>query len=162
MKRYFYLGFIAVLAVCSGCVSTYLSPISTCQPLSTYKTIVITPIDGGSAKVEESKYIHLPNYIAKEATERLKEQVEFNYLFPKVIKSEVCEDQAIKIEGKILSLKHYRKNFHVAIRGRIVDCQNNKPLYIFEHDEEDSDSTKLPGQIADKLFEGIKARLTCE
>ncbi len=162
MKKNISVCILALLFLGSGCVNRYLNPITTCQPLSAYKTIVVMPIDGNSAQVEESKYFHLPQYIARTTTEKLKEQIEFYYLFPKVIQSSACVDQAIKIEGKISYVDHSKGIFHVGIRGRIIDCQNNKPLYIFEHDEEDSESVKLPGQIADKLFEGIKAKLTCE
>lgn len=152
---------LTMLVFGSGCAGRYLSPISNCQPLSAYKTIVITPIDGDSALVEESKYKHLPHDIAQALTERLKDQIEFYYLFPKVVQSSECVDQAIKLEGRIYTLDHNKRSFHLGIRGRIIDCQSNKPLYIFDHDEEDTESGKLPGQIADKLFEGIKGRLTC-
>jgi hypothetical protein len=161
MKKSILICLCSVLLLGNGCAGRYLQPISTCQPLAAYKTIVITPFDGASAQIEELKYVHLPPYIAKGATERLKDQVEFYYLFPKVIQSPHCSDQAVRIEGKVIGLDHAKRSFHVRVRGRIVDCRSNQPLYLFEFEEEDSDSTKLPGQIADTLFEAIKARLTC-
>ena len=162
MKKNISIFSLTILLLCGGCVSGYLSPISTCQPLSAYKTIVVAPIDGDKALVEESKYRHLPHDIALAATEKLKEGIEFNSLFPKVIQSSVCVDNAVKIDGKIYSLVHHKRSFHLGVRGGIIDCRNNKPLYIFDHDEEDSESVKLPIQIADKIVEGIRARLTCE
>jgi hypothetical protein len=162
MKKNSIICVFAVLLLCSGCAPKYLTPLTKCQPLSTYHTIVLTPFDADSARVEESKYIRLPHSIARTATERLKDQLEFYYLFPKVIQSSACMDQAVKIEGKIIYLYHTMGYFHVGVRGRLIDCQTNKPLYIFEHEEEDSNSVKLPVQFADNLFEGIKDRLTCE
>ena len=162
MKKNILIGISTISLLCCSSTNQYLRPLSTCQPLSAYKTIVVTPINGDSALVEESKYRRLPHEIAKATTERLKDQIEFNYLFPKVVQSAGCEDQAIKIEGKIYSLDHNKRSFHIGIRGRIIDCQNNKPLYLFDHDEENSENGKLPGQIAEKIYEGIKAKLTCE
>jgi hypothetical protein len=162
MKKNILLCFFAVLFLGCGCAGRYLTPISKCQPLSAYNKIVIAPFDGSSAHVEELKYIHLPRYIAQGATARLKEQLEFYYLFPKVTQSAECADQAVRIEGKIIKLDHYKRSFHVEVRGRVVDCKNNTPLYLFEFDEEDSESTQLPIQIGDKLFEGIKEKLTCQ
>jgi hypothetical protein len=162
MKMNISIFIFVILLFCCGCTNKYLKPLSTCQPLSAYKTIVVMPIDGESTMVEESKYRHLPYDIAKAVTERLKDQLEFNYLFPKVIQSTGCVDQALKIEGKIYTLDHNKRTFHMGVRGRIIDCQHNKPLYLFDHDEENTESGKLPGQIADKLYDGIKARMTCE
>jgi hypothetical protein len=162
MKNNILICVFSMLLLGSGCAGRYLTPISKCQPLSAYNKMVIAPFDGGSAHVEELKYAHLPAHIAQGATARLKDQLEFYYLFPKVIQSAECADQAVKIEGKIIHLGHFKRAFHVEVRGRIIDCQNNTPLYIFEFDEEDSESAKLPIQIGDKLFEGIKERLTCQ
>ncbi len=162
MKRNILFCCCAVLFLASGCAGRYLIPISKCQPLSAYNTMVITPFDGGSAHIEELKYIHLPPYIAQGATARLKDQLEFYYLFPKVIQSAECSDKAVRIEAKIIKLEHYKRSFHAEVRGRIIDCPNNIPLYIFEFEEDDSDSSKLAIKIGDNLFEGIKERLTCQ
>ncbi|MBI4767184.1 MAG: hypothetical protein HY787_21775 [Deltaproteobacteria bacterium] len=162
MKKNILIGIFSMFLLGSGCAGRYLTPISKCQPLSAYKTIVITPFDGDSAQIEELKYIHLPPYIARGATEKLKDQVEFYYLFTKVVQSPDCVDQAIRIEGKIVNLDHAKRTFHVKVRGRIVDCRSNQPLYLFEFEEKDSESTRLSGQIADTLLEAIKARLTCQ
>ncbi len=162
MKKNILISVFSILLLGSGCAGRYLQPISTCQPLSAYKTMVITPFDGDSAKIEELKYVHLPRYIAQGASARLKEQLEFYYVFPKVTQSAECADQAVRIEGKIVNLDHAKRSFHVKVRGRIIDCKNNTPLYLFEFDEDDSESTRLPIQIGDKLFEGIKERLTCQ
>lgn len=161
MKKSILICIFTLLVFGNGCAGRYLSPISTCKPLSAFNTIVIAPFEGDSAFVEESKYKQLPHDIARAVTERLKEQLEFNYIFPKVIQSSVCVDQAIKIEGKIYRVDHQKRTFHAGVRGRIINCQNNIPLYLFDHDEEEFESSKLPGQIADKLYEGIKERLTC-
>jgi hypothetical protein len=161
MKKHFALGLVTALFLCSGCTVHYLKPISNCQPLSAFDTVVISPFEGGSAQVEELKYLHLPQYFARVATERLKDKLEFYYLFPKVIQSSTCVDQAIKIEVRIDSLKHSLGSFYVGIRGRIVDCQSNKPLYIFEETEVNSATVKMPDQIADRIIMGIKDRLTC-
>ena len=162
MKKNILIGIITILLFCGCSTNRYLKPISTCQSLAAFNTIIITPFDGDSAFVEESKYRHLPHNIARAATDGLKDRLEFNYIFPKVIQSSVCEDKAIKIDGKIYNLIHQMGTFHIGVRGRIIDCQNNKPLYLYEHDEENSENSKLPGQIVDKLYDGIKARLTCD
>jgi hypothetical protein len=162
MKKNLLVGITAILLFCGCSTNRYLKPISTCQPLAAFNAIVITPFDGDSALVEESKYRQLPRDIAQAVTERFKDKIEFNYLFPKVVQSSECVDKAIKIEGKIYTLVHNKRSFHIGVRGRIIDCQNNKPLYLFDHDEKDSESGKLPGQIVDNLYDGIKARLTCE
>ena len=162
MKKNIKICILISFFLCGGCAGRYLTPIDKCQPLSAYNTMVITPFDGSSAHTEELKYVHLPGHIARGATARLKDQLEFYYLFPKVIQSSECAGQAVRIEGKIIRLDHYKRSFHVEVRGRIMDCQNNKPLYIFEFDEEDSESGKLPILIGDKLFDGIKERLTCQ
>ncbi len=163
MKKNILICIITTIFLCGGCTDKYLKPTSICKPLSAYDTIVIAPFDGDSSFVEELQYGHLPKEIARATTERLKDTIEDNHIFRSVIQSSDCVDHAIKIDGKIYSLTHYRRSFHVGIRGQITDCQNGERLYIFDNDDEqDSEIVKLPGQIAGKLVAGIKAKLICE
>jgi hypothetical protein len=122
---------------------------------------VISPFNGDAALVEEGQYRGLPHDIAVATTERLKDQIENSHIFSKVIQSSDCADRAIKIDGKIYSLIHHRRAFHVGVRGHIINCQNGETLYKYDADEQDSKSITLPGQIAEELTNGIKARLIC-
>ena len=153
---------MVVLFLGIGCTNMYLRPTSTCQPLSAFDTLVIAPFNGDSAFVEEGQYRGLPHDIAVATTDRLKDQIEISHIFSKVIQSSDCADRAIKIDGKIYSLIHNRRSFHVGIRGQIINCQTGESLYKFDNDDEsDSESFKLPSQIAEKLTDGIKAKLIC-
>jgi hypothetical protein len=163
MKKNVLISIIIALFFSIGCVSynTYLKPTSTCQPLSAFNTLVISPFNGDAAFVEEDQYRAIPHDIAVATTDELKELVENSHLFSKVILSSDCPKHAIKIEGKIYRLIHHR-GFHAGVRGQIVNCQTGESLYKFDNDDEqDEDSYKLPGQIAEKLTDGIKAKLTC-
>ena len=163
MKKNISICIVTIFLLCGGCTNRYLKPTSICQPLSTFDTIVIAPINSDSAFVEEEQYRQLPHNIALAITDNLKDQLEDNHIFSKVIQSSDCVDHAIKIDGKIYSLIHHRRSFHVGIRGQIINCQNGESLYKFDNnDEQDSESVKLPSQIAGKLVAGIKAKLTCE
>jgi len=146
-----------------GCTNTYLKPTSTCQPLSAFNTLVISPFTGDKAFVEEEQYRSFPHDIVIAITEQLKDQMEDSHMFNKVIQSSDCSDRAIKIDGKIYSLIHHRRSFHIGIRGQLINCQTGESLYKFDNDDEqDSEIIKLPGQIAGKLINGIKAKLICE
>lgn len=156
---------IAVLLFYTGCVSaynSYLKPAAGCQPLSAFDTIVIAPFSGEGALVEEEKYEHLPREVARTTSEQLKVYLEEDHLFKKVIQSSNCADHAIKIDGKIYSLIHSRRTFHLGVRGQVINCQNGETLYRYDNDDEqDSDIIILPRQIAAKLTEGIKGKMKC-
>jgi hypothetical protein len=155
MNERILLCITTLLLLLVGCADRYLKPISTCQPLSAFDTIIITPFNGDSAFIEEAQYGHLPPRIALATTERLKDQLEDSHMFRNVIQSSDCTDHAIKIDGKIYSLTHHRRSFHIGIRGQIINCQNGDGLYKYDNDDEqDSEIVKLPGQIAGKLIAG--------
>ena len=160
MKKNISIFSFTILLLCGGCASGYLSPISTCQPLSAYKTIVVAPIDGDTALVEESKYRHLPHDIALAATEKLKEGMEFNSLFPKVLQSSVCVDNAVRIEGKIYSLVHYKRSFHLGVRGGIIDCEIITPFIYSNMTKRILKVLNCPFKLRIRLVDGIRARLT--
>lgn len=161
MEKNLLICITVVLFLGTGCVNTYLKPTSTCQPLSAFDTLVISPFNGDAAIVEEERYRGIPHDIALETTEDLKDEVENNHLFRKVIESSACAKHAIKIDGKIYRLIHHR-GFHAGVRGQIIDCQTGESIYKFNNDDEqDDDSYKLPSQIAVKLTDGIKAKLSC-
>ncbi|HEX9021057.1 MAG TPA: hypothetical protein VF903_07335 [Nitrospirota bacterium] len=158
--------FAAVLFLCFGCVgsyNSYLKPTAGCQPLSAFDTIIIAPFNGDAALVEEEKYEHLPREVARAASEQLKINIEEDHLFKKVLQSSNCADHAVKIDGSIYSLIHSRRTFHLGVRGQVVNCQTGESLYRFDNDDEqDSDIVILPRQIAEKISEGIRAKLKCE
>jgi hypothetical protein len=161
MKKNLLICSMVMLFLSIGCTNTYLKPTSTCQPLSAFDTLVISPFNGDAAFVEEGQYRGLPHDIAVATTERLKDQIENSHMFRKVIQSSDCADRAIKIDGKIYSLINHR-GFHAGVRGQIINCQTGESLYKFDNDDEsDSESFKLPIQIAEKLTDGIKAKLIC-
>jgi hypothetical protein len=162
MKKNLRICTVIALMLSIGCANKYLKPTSTCQPLSVFEKIVIAPISGDNAFVEEEQYKGLPRDIAAANTEQLKEQIEDSQMFKEVIQSPDCVDGAIKIDGKIYSLIHHR-GFHVGIRGQIINCRTGERLYKFDNDDEqDSKSIKIPRQIAEDLTKGIRAKLKCE
>jgi len=153
---------LVVLLLNNGCINTYLRPTTTCKPLSTFDTLVISPFNGDAAFVEEDRYKGIPHDIAVATTEELKDQVENSHMFRKVIQSSECVKHAVKIDGKIYSLIHHR-GFHAGIRGQLINCETGESLYKFNNDDEqDSESYKLPSQIAEKLTEGMRAKLKCD
>jgi len=154
---------MVVLFLSIGCHNTfYLRPTSTCQPLSAFDTLVISPFNGDAAFVEEEQYRLLPHQIAVATTEQLKDQIEDSHMFSKVIQSSDCVDRAIRIDGKIYILSHKRRSFNVFSRGQIINCQTGESLYKFDKENNNSESSKLPHEIAEDLTGGIKERLTCE
>jgi hypothetical protein len=156
---------MALVLFCAGCASTntYLKPVSSCQPLSAFDTILLSPISSDSAFVEERKYGHLPPQIASAATDNLKDKLEEGRAFRRVILSSNCATRAIKLEGKIYQLIHNKGKFRIGIRGQIVNCDTGEALYKFhKEDESDSEIRKLPKQIAGHLADGITAKLVCE
>jgi hypothetical protein len=163
MNKNLLICIIGLLFFSVGCMSTntYLQPTSACKPLSAFDTLVISPFNGDAAFVEEDRYRGIPHDIAVATTDELKDLAEDGHLFRKVIQSSDCPKHAVKIDGKIYSLIHHR-GFHAGVRGQIINCQTGETLYKFNNDDEqDSDSYKLPRQIAEKLTDGIKAKLTC-
>lgn len=164
MNKNITICIVTVFLLFVGCtnINKTLRPTSVCQPLSAFDTIIIAPINGDSALVEEEQYRHLPRDIALATTNSLKDQIEDAHIFKKVKQSSDCADHAIKIDAKIYSLIHHRRSFHVGIRGQILNCLTGESIYKFDSDDEqDSEIIKLPGQIADKLVDGIKTKLTC-
>jgi hypothetical protein len=136
-----------------GCIDKDLKPIPKCQPLSAFNTLMIAPFNGDAALVEEEKYKGLPHDFAAETTKLLKEKIEESHLFNKVIQSPDCAENAIKIDGMIYSLDHSKGTFYVGNCGQIINCQNGEVLYKFDNWDDilDSNSSRLPRQIADEL-----------
>jgi hypothetical protein len=164
MKTNISICIIAILFLCGGCASSakYLQPTSVCKPLSAFDTIVIAPFDSESTFVEESQYKHLPNAVALASTDKLKDQIQDNRIFSKVIKSSDCVDRAIKIDVKFNNLIHRKREFNLEYSGQIINCQNGERLYTFNSREWADESMRLPGLIVRALVNGIKAKLTCE
>jgi len=163
MNKHTLICITASLLLCVGCASMDLKPTSSCQPLSAFTTIVISPFNADNALVEEDKYKDLPRKIAAASTDRLKDQLEDNHVFGKVLVSTECADHAIKIDGKIYSLIHHKRSYHVDIGGQVINCQTGEVMYKYRNsDEQDSESIILPDQIAGKLMNGIKDKLICE
>lgn len=162
MKKNLLVFIATVLFLGTACANKYLKPTSAmCQPLSNFKKIVISPVSSEKAFVEEERYKVLPSEFAIATTEQLKIQIEDSQIFGEVIQSPDCVDDAIKIDSRIFSLIHHR-GFHVGIRGQLIDCNTGQRLYVFENDDEnDSESIKIPRQIAKNLTEGIRAKLIC-
>jgi hypothetical protein len=154
---------IAMLILCTGCTNTYLKPTTTCRPLSTFDAIIIVPINGDSAFVEEDRYRSLPHDLAIAITDQLKDQIENGHMFSRVLQSLECSGNAIKVDGKIYSLIHNRRQYHIGIRGQVINCKNGEILYKYDNDDEqDSEIIKLPRQIAERITNGIRAKLICE
>ncbi|MFA4918672.1 MAG: hypothetical protein WC581_05400 [Thermodesulfovibrionales bacterium] len=163
MNKNLVICIMVVLFLSIGCRNTYyLKPTSTCQPLSAFDTLVISPFNGDAAFVEEEQYRLLPHQIAVATTEQLKDQIEDSHMFSKVIQSSDCVDRAIRIDGKIYSLSHKRRSFNVFSRGQIINCQTGESLLKFNIENNNSESSKLPYEIAEELTNAIKARLICE
>ncbi len=163
MNKNLVICIMVVLFLSIGCRNTYyLQPTSTCQPLSAFDTLVISPFNGDAAFVEEDQYKSFPHKIATATTEQLKDQIEDSHMFSKVIQSSDCIDRAIRIDGKIYSLIHNRRSFNVIVRGQIINCQTGNSLLKFNIENNNSQSSKLPHEIAEELTNAIKARLICE
>ncbi len=142
--------------------NTFLTPTSTCQPLSVFDKIVVDQFDATSAYVEEEQYKNVAPFIAAETPEKLKDQIEARHMFKTVIRASDCSGRAIRVDGKIYSLTQRHLQFHVGIRGQITNCETGESLFKYDSDDEsDSESVQLPGQIASKLADGVQARMTC-
>jgi hypothetical protein len=163
MKKYIPICLIILLLFCSGCPNRYLlDPVSSCVPLSNYKTLVIAPIDGESTIVAEAIYVHLPRPMALAVARDIKEQTEKEQLFKNIVISNSCTDNAIKVESRIHNLTHKYGNYYSEIRGKVIDCQTNEVLYTFELKEKSSKVDELPGFMALNIHSGIENRLKCE
>jgi hypothetical protein len=143
----------------SGC-ATFLKPTTKCQPLSSFNTVIISPVTSDETIVEEKKYSQLPPQIAALATILLKEKIEDSRMFKNIIQSSECAAGAIKIDTKISSFIH-RRGFHATIRGSIVDCQTNEVIYRFQDVESESNSFKISSEIAQVITKGISKYYQC-
>src|SRR5260370_41968717 len=90
-----------------GCVHLRLTPTSTCQPLSGFDKLVIYQFDGGAAFVEEEQYRRIPQFIAADTPEKLRDQIEARHLFKTVVLASDCSGHAIKVDGKLYRLIHH-------------------------------------------------------
>jgi len=153
---------ISILFFLAGCADRILRPTSICQPLSDFDTIVIAPVNIDSVLVEEVIYKHLPKDIAVHINDKLKDELENSHSFNKIILSSDCSGKAIKVESKIDSLLNYRRDFHVMINEKILNCESGEYLYKFNLDESKEYIVDLSDKIARKIAAGINAKLICQ
>lgn len=161
MGKLFSIFITALMFLNSGCKNVYLKPTSTCIPLSSFDTLVISPFNIDSAFVEETQYKGIPHEIAIATVEQFKDYIEEYKMFRKTIISSDCADQAIKIDWKINSLIHNGGSFHVFFSGKIINCQTGETLYKFDREDINSISFRLSHQIADDLSTYMKAIMKC-
>ncbi|RJQ20032.1 MAG: hypothetical protein C4560_05530 [Nitrospiraceae bacterium] len=151
---------IAFLLLSGGCADRSVKPATKCHPKYAIDTVVIAPFTTDTVLVEEDRYRQMPQDIAISIPDRLKDQLSDRQIFKKVILSPECVENALKVEGKLISLIHSMRTFHLGARWQLINCANNERLYSSDNiDYADYISIKLTDQVVNDIVGNTMGQL---
>ena len=120
----------------------------------------VLPWNVDSAVVEEEKYRHLVKEISDQLAAALIDKLALTNKFDHVAKAAECS-KGIRLEGRVVSLIHSKRQYHYKVTGRIVDCATDKPLHLLELEEITKEVADIAPDLAGDMTRQVERDFNC-